>query len=35
MNKECVYVDEKIVVSDENGNNRIIENSDKIKEILI
>lgn len=35
MNKECVYVDEKIVVSDENGNNRIIENSDKINEILV
>lgn len=35
MNKECVYVDEKIVVSDENGNNRIIQNSDKINEILV
>lgn len=35
MNKECVYVDEKVVVSDENGNNRIIENSDKINEILV
>ena len=35
MNKECVYVDEKIVVSDESGNNRIIENSDKINEILV
>lgn len=35
MNKECVYVDEKIVVSDENGNNKIIENSDKINEILV
>lgn len=35
MNKECVYVDEKIVVSDENGNNRIIQNSDRINEILV
>ena len=35
MIKECVYVDEKVVVSDENGNNRIIENSDKINEILV
>lgn len=35
MNKECIYVDGKVVVIDENGNKRITENSDKINEILV
>lgn len=35
MNKECIFVDRKVVVEDENGNKRITENSDKINEILV
>ena len=34
MNKECVYVDGKVIVEDENGNKRITEYSDNLEEIL-
>lgn len=34
MNKECIYVDGKVIVEDENGNKRITEYSDNLEEIL-
>ena len=35
MNKECIYTEGKVVVIDENYNHRIVNNSDKLEEILV
>lgn len=34
MNKELIFIDNKVIVEDEKGNKTIRENSDNLEEIL-
>ena len=35
MNREYTYVDDKVIIRDENGNQRVVEYCDNLNEILI
>jgi len=34
MNKECIYIDGKVIVSDDDGNKKLVSYYDNIKEVL-